>query len=157
MRVNLFSILILGKNYWSITSLKKQIPISFIFLSQCLREFLVNFFTLTSSWKGWKKRGLTNNPLFFPRSQLLAGDLPHGSSAKRCGGGALIRPRRTALVNVSWLDGTTWGVRTWTSKSPTVSRSSPSLMSRFLTPLRLTLCAVWLNRLGSATYQTLYY
>jgi len=101
--------------------------------------------TLTSSKYGTKSRGLMKSAMLRVLTQALADDWPPTATESdqiMCDGGMLTRPRLMAHVRTSLSLGRTWSVRMCGSTSERMSRSSTSLRSRFLTPLRLMLCAV---------------
>ena len=114
--------------------------------------------TLTSSKYGTKSRGLMNSDMLRVLTHALADDWPPTATVSEpimCDGGILTRPRLIAPVRTSLSFGSTWSVRMCGRMSDRMSRSSTSLRSRFFTPLRLILCAVWLSRFGSMWHITI--
>lgn len=116
------------------------------------------FPTLTSSKYGTNSRGLMKSAMLRVLTQALADDWPPTATVSEpimCEGGTLTSPRLMALVSTSLSFGKTWSVRMWGRTSDRMSRSSTSLRSRFFTPLRLMLWAVWLSRFGSIDHTTI--
>lgn len=90
--------------------------------------------------------------MFRVLTQALADDWPPTATVSEpiiCDGGILTRPRLIELARTSLSFGRTWSVRMCGKTSDRISRSSTSLRSRFFTPFRLMLWAVWLSKFGS--------